>query len=723
MNTINRSLSYAKKVLLTFIVCWIAYCPSATAQKLDSLLGVIREHSFDDTTKVNLYSLTANCYENVNIDSMISTAKAGVKLAEQLHFRDGGARCQHQLGLGYLHLNDYDKAFSVFHSALDVFEKTGAYQRQANIYLAMADIYYRQAKYSLATEYYNKGIKIYDQINYPIGKGYALISIGGLCSDLGNYEEAINNYLRALTAFEQDNYVQGIKMTLTNIATVYSTLKNFPKAIEYIKKSEAVDDSKSTKEQQLLNLTNTGMVYDAMKDHQKALSAYYKAYELAESIKDDLWKNDCLLEIAKTYFGMGEYDTSLVKYTVALAGAEQLKDELMTVAANTGIGKILIKQGKLNDGIQYLLKAMATSRKANMKQNIFETALSLTNAYEQNHNLSEALAYYKVYFNYKDSLYSDKNNMHIQQMQFDYDLNKKETQIALLKKDKAIQEGKSEIQKLIIWASLSGVALLIVISVILYRSNQREKTSKQQILKQKEEIQLQARKLQELNQYKDKTFSVLSHDLRGPLQAFATIFQLFDQNELSAEEFAAMKPEVSRQLSSLNILLDNLLHWGKINMQGHRAGNHVTTNIYELVTQNVALLHQEADNKQLSLVNRVSADICAFCDPNEINIVIRNLIINAIKFTGMNGFVTISSVVNGNRLQLSISDTGVGMTQQQLDGLFTAAYNTTYGTDGEKGTGLGLILCSEFVKANNGTITVTSKVHEGSTFTITLPIS
>ena len=137
--------------------------------------------------------------------------------------------------------------------------------------------------------------------------------------------------------------------------------------------------------------------------------------------------------------------------------------------------------------------------------------------------------------------------------------------------------------------------------------------------------------------------------------------------------------------------------------------------------QNINLLQSAASRKKITLKNEIPTTMTAFCDSGQMDIVIRNLTMNAIKFTKHNGTVTLSATQDDKHTYVSIADNGVGMTQEQLDKLFIITPdNHTYGTDGETGTGLGLLLCNEFVKANNGTITVSSEKSKGSTFTVTL---
>jgi len=722
MNNKKLRFNFYQKLVFVLVIVQISYGKYSLAQTPDSLRNVLKSNTLADTMRVNVLGRLAKIYENTNTDSMIVIANQGLTLADKINFETGIAICQQMLGLAYLHLNEHEKSLSYYRSALITFEKTGNKSREGNTLLSMADIFYRQVQFEQAIEYYNKGIQVYKQMNNSLGQGFALISIGGIYNDQSNYAEAINYYLKALTAFEKDNYSPGVSMVLTTIATVYSSLGDNKRALEYINKSLSIDDSKSSKEQQALNLSNIATVFASSKDYQNALLYYNKGRLIAESMGDDAWIDNMLADIADMHYDLQQYDSALAVYKTVLALSTKISDTNSFIISNRGIGRIMIKDGDIKGGIEKLLLVFELAQKKQIKQIIFETSRDLSDAFEQEHDYIYALQYHKIYSDTKDSLFNEKNEKRIEQLQFDYELGEKESQIELLKKDQVIAQSRNDKQKVTTVALVIGLALLIVITIILYRSRSFEKRNKDEILKQKEEIQQQATELEELNRFKDKTFSVLSHDLRSPLGSLTSTLMMLDTNLISQEEFAMLKPELNQQLSSLNILLDNLLTWAKSYIQGNVTSKPEITDINNIAAQNINLLKDIAGGKQISLVYNFSGPITAYCDPGQIDIVIRNLISNAIKFTNHGGTVTISAVNDNDGVRISIADNGIGMTREQINKAFTTSVdNSTHGTEGERGVGLGLLLCFEFVKDNKGTISVTSEVNKGSPFIIELP--
>ena len=653
---------------------------------------------------------------------MIKLANEGLVAAKAINYEKGEAICNQSLGLAYLHLSEYERSLAYYTRSRLLFEKEGNKRKLVNIYLSMGDVYIGQSNQGEAIEYYNKGIKLCNELNNNIGTGFALISIGGIYHDIGNYTEAINNYLKALTAFEKDNYTPGLSMAYSNIASLYAMKNDFGKAIDYVHKSEAVDAGRNSKEQNLLNISNAGDVYRMAKDYTRSLAYFRRGMLIADSTGDMVWKNQFSSNIANVYFGMEKYDSALVMYTEVLKQTQKVPDPLVILDVSNGIGKILTHKGQVKEGIAYFLKALGVAQQNHMKQAISETAKYLEDCYEQLHDDKDALKYNKLYFAYKDSVYNDKSSLEIQQLQFDYELGKKENEIALLNKDKAIELSSLRTEQVVVWALVTGLGLLGFISVLLYRNNQNEKKSKAAIVRQKEEIQVQSARLEELNNFKDKTFSVLSHDLRGPVTAITAAMSLLDEQIISPEEFASLRPDVTKQLVTLNILLDNLLNWAKGYMQGI-AARPERTDLNQITDLNIYLAKDMADAKKITINNNLPATAFAFCDPSQMDIVMRNIINNSVKFTNTGGKIDITASVENNRILLAISDSGVGMTPDQLHKLFTPSVdNNTYGTGGERGTGLGLLLCYEFVKANNGTITVTSEPGKGSRFVIALPV-
>lgn len=236
-------------------------------------------------------------------------------------------------------------------------------------------------------------------------------------------------------------------------------------------------------------------------------------------------------------------------------------------------------------------------------------------------------------------------------------------------------------------------------------------------LKQSEEA------LKNLNATKDKIFSILAHDLKNPFNSLIGFSQLLlnNQHMISPEEQRKLIQMINISARKANNLLENLLQWSRT-QTGSLISNPEHFDVTQLIDANIALHSASAEEKNIMLKNLQVDPLTIYADKNMISAVLRNLINNAIKFTRNGGSVMVHIRENEDRLEFVVTDTGIGIPKEELDLLFTLdKYHSTMGTAQEKGSGLGLIICKEFVEKNGGRIIAQSQVGKGSEFTISLP--
>lgn len=240
-----------------------------------------------------------------------------------------------------------------------------------------------------------------------------------------------------------------------------------------------------------------------------------------------------------------------------------------------------------------------------------------------------------------------------------------------------------------------------------------------------EEIKKYAAELNELNQTKDKFFSIIAHDLKNPfvtLLGFSEIL-LSDFKDLQTDEILYYINEMKQSADLSFNLLQNLLQWSR-SQTGRIEFHPQQLNLKNIVDQNVLLVDKTAEKKLIKIVNNVHTDLFAKADEDMLNTIIRNILTNAIKFTNRNGSITVDAGSTKNFAQVMIKDSGVGMDSATIDKLFRLdVSHTTAGTEKEAGTGLGLILCKEFVEKNGGKIWAESELGVGTTFSFTIPLS
>jgi two-component system, sensor histidine kinase and response regulator len=239
------------------------------------------------------------------------------------------------------------------------------------------------------------------------------------------------------------------------------------------------------------------------------------------------------------------------------------------------------------------------------------------------------------------------------------------------------------------------------------------------------ELKFSRQQLKELNTTKDKFFSIVAHDLKDPLNYLLLSSGLLHQQYDTLDE-DKRKDYIHRFYNNVNLLqelLNNLLVWAR-SQTGSLKVEPQTIDIHNLAEECVALLNENARKKEIALSNRIPPNTFGFADKNMILTVLRNLISNSLKFTHQGGEVTLSVSSNPDspKLAITVTDNGVGMSPEELAQLFRIDIKrSTKGTNKERGTGLGLLLCKEFIEKNNGSIEIASESGSGSRFTFTLP--
>jgi two-component system, sensor histidine kinase and response regulator len=247
------------------------------------------------------------------------------------------------------------------------------------------------------------------------------------------------------------------------------------------------------------------------------------------------------------------------------------------------------------------------------------------------------------------------------------------------------------------------------------------------ILEQKEKIaengkllERQTEELTDLNALKNKLFSVISHDLKAPMYALRNLFRNMQQYDLPANEIKAMVPEVVNELTYTTSLMENLLQWARSQMQSD-AVHPQLIDISVLMDEVTKLLRLQAEAKRIKIGVDPEPSTCVFADKDMIDLVLRNFLSNAIKFTPANGTISLGARRSGSAIEVYVQDTGEGISPDALARINLNNYYSTKGTAGESGTGLGLLLCKEFLARNGGKMHIESESGKGSIFSFTLP--
>jgi signal transduction histidine kinase len=235
-----------------------------------------------------------------------------------------------------------------------------------------------------------------------------------------------------------------------------------------------------------------------------------------------------------------------------------------------------------------------------------------------------------------------------------------------------------------------------------------------------EQLKNQTVELQQLNDLKDKFFSIISHDLKGPIFGVKELIHLTQNGIISKKEFLGMLPEVSKNMEHVALLLENLLAWTSSQLRGEYLQPQVV-DLAKLLGSQKNLLDRIAIEKSITIELKGFEDTWAFADKNMLELIVRNLISNALKFSNPGSKVLVTNEIQGDNLKLCVRDFGTGISTENLQKLNNGISFTTRGQANETGTGLGLVLVREYITKNGGTMSVDSTLGEGSKFCVTIP--
>ncbi|RZK81995.1 MAG: HAMP domain-containing histidine kinase [Pedobacter sp.] len=233
-------------------------------------------------------------------------------------------------------------------------------------------------------------------------------------------------------------------------------------------------------------------------------------------------------------------------------------------------------------------------------------------------------------------------------------------------------------------------------------------------------VSLQNTELEKLNAVKNKFFSIVSHDLRSPLNTLKMLFELYRKGDLTEDEFSGVLIKLEDTIYTTATFLDNLLEWSKSQLEGMVVKPSIVS-VDQVINDNIKLMESQIRLKELNVTSSINSEALVFADPDMLNVVIRNLLSNAIKFCNPKDTVTFKSDKVDDKLIVSVIDSGPGMSEHNVENLFNLSHTVSTGTSGEKGYHLGLILCKDMITQNKGNIVLESTLGKGTAFHITLP--
>lgn len=512
-------------------------------------------------------------------------------------------------------------------------------------------------------------------------------------------------------------------------ANTYWVYGQLDKSIELFTKALTMSEKLGNKNAIFVLNTNLGLIYTDLGRYEQALSNFKSSTDIARSLGRTQDVAGSLLNQANIFYETDKLSEALKVLNEAHTLAQGLNEDRMLRNIYSIYTKVYDKMGNREESTRYFdlfaaitrrIQQEEVQRKEEEAQRMVSRATTRVREVEEEKKATE-----------QELLIRDLELVQKQKVLEEAERESRERlmQIDLLNKERELQQALISHQRQMQKVYIAIIVMVLLFSAyILYSYYEKKKANlllqqkNDEISRQNVEIQEQAQQLSELNNLKDKLFSIISHDLRSPLGSLVTLLNLTQQGYFTEEGFKEVIDELSKNVGYTSELLENLLKWAQSQMQGLK----VTPSyfkLHEVAESKFALYSEQAQNKGITLSNMINDDIMAYADSAMIELVFRNLIANAIKFCDSGSTIMASASILNDNVLVSVTDTGTGISPENLEKLFGREIFSTRGTSNEKGTGLGLLLCKDFVNLNGGTIWAKSVHGVGSEFFFTIPLS
>lgn len=666
------------------ILSWNIFAQSKILDSINKLEKIIQIYTQRDSVRLEyLINLSRYIWRN-NPTKALEHAHEAVDIAHELQKPTLKLKSYINLAKLYNLHNRHIDAIRYYQKARDICKELHDTITLGEIYFGLATIYRYKEQYKKAKEYNERALSILNNSKYDNIRAKIYNNMGIMYDKQTNYEKAIEYYTKSLAIKQRLNDTTGMAITLSNLAILHSyegKYKDDKKAKEYMEKAQKI--AYTMKDYNLINYTNMylGNILSQNKKYEDALKQYEN---VLKSYKKDEYDGNylqTLLNAAKTYYAMEKY-TKTLEY------------------------------------LNLFQKYNEKTKNIPQQREAFEL---FSQVYQAQGNYKLALEYQKQENILKDTLLDRYKKEQELLAENDYELLHVEQSNEKLKALNEIQKERLRKQGITIAFVVVAFTLASILVILLIYSNSRHNYYLRTLENRNQIINTINAELQKNNEVKDKLFSIISHDLRSPLATIKGLLILIRDEPNLSEEYKIYLNQISKSLDNTFILLDNLLKWSSAQMQNLKV-KPASFPIQGLINEVIELYQPVAQEKNIHLINYpTEEEYLVHADRDMLHLVLRNLISNAIKFTNEGGKIEIKTEKKADEVVVYVKDSGVGIPQKDLPKIFEGL--TTRGTASEKGTGLGLQLCKEFIVLNHGKLNVQSTENEGSTFSFTVPLT
>ena len=672
--------------------------------------------------QIHHLALIGTCHSYMgDLNKAMDQFEHAMALAEEIKDRVQVASINNQIGLVYFSRADYPNALKFFRKSLDHAEETQDSLKIAKRLNNIGNAYFSMADYPRALEYHDKSLLIKQQLGDKAGVSSSLENMGLVYMRQADYPRAFEHFQRSLLIRKEINFDAGIIRTLLHIGILYANQSDYSMALKHYEESYRRADSLGERSSMAICLGNMAEIFEDQKDYEKAIEYSQRSLQIKREIQDTRGIAATLDNMGVVFRELADYQKSLEYHNKALQIRDSISDKRGTSITLNNIGLVYMEQGRHQKAREYYQQSLEIAREIGILDMEANTLLNLSESYKAVGKFEEALDFYEQFVVLEDSIYNTENAKKIAQIEekAKYDQQRQADSTAfILEKIRIEQENQQKLsQRNFLLIGGIGLALFAFI-FIRYQQQLRNKENELKLQREQERKQ----QLEELDKLKSRFFANISHEFRTPLTLILGPASDLYQKAASPsdkEELGLIRNNAQRLLQLVNQILDlSRLESGKFDLKlAH-------DDIVSFSRRITASFQSMAQNQHIQLkFNSPISHLYVPFDPDILEKIWVNLIANAIKYTPEHGRIMVSIEEQPDRINMKVSDTGVGISAAQLYHVFDRFYQakTHDYTTHQASTGIGLALVKELIGIHGGEISVESSPDKGATFSFWIP--
>lgn len=593
--------------------------------------------------------------------------------------------------------------------------------------------YLREVEQQVALDYAVEAEKLAQSLKNKPGEAKAKENIGWIYYRRGQWQKTFDYSKDAYTLAIEGGDLKEAARVLNSLGALYFEQQNFSLSIDQFKKAYELSNKSDDLYTMIRSLNNVALNFLEIHDLDSALYYSSKAIETNRSAGSPFLLSFSNRIIGDVYLIRNQLDSAEKIFEKSLKNESNQVITTFKESILLRLGNTYLLNGKPEQAKKILLESLELSRENNSLANLSASHKHLAEYYRQKGDYKEAFDHQSQFVSLNDSLVnkSSRDRLALMQNMFQDDLEQSDLEL-LVAQNETQATALAHNRRTILLVSSCSILIFVLLVWLFYLNRNIKKYNadlilqKQQIYMQNADLEAKSMQLEEINQTKNKLFSILGHDLKGPVGQVKSIVDLLIDGHLNQEEFDELIQNLKKDVDSVYFTLNNTLKWSVAQMEGFKLQK-VNFNLSKLVNSTIRLISPQLKKKSLEIDNTsLLTDVEIYADRDLIEVVIRNILNNAIKFSKSGDVIKLSVELENDMIVWCVKDEGVGMKEEQINELLSSEYvisNSKLGTKMEKGSGLGLQICKEFTRMNGGDLTIKSQEGKGTKVCVRIPAS